>query len=113
MALADPALIFGLKMGLCLVLLLLGAAWLRRLAERVKRVRGLPPEGASALQAISHYVGEAKDQEREIDRERRLYRQTIRVLAKELERLDPANEEAREASDLLEQTSTSPHCLSD
>jgi hypothetical protein len=40
-----------------------------------------------------------------MDHERLLYRQTIRLLIKELERLDPANDEAREANDLLQQTS--------
>ena len=101
---ASPALVFGLKMAFCLALFLLGAAWLRRFAERVKDSRGLPPGEASALQAVSHYLGKGSGPALQIDLELRLYRQTIRLLIKELERLDPANEEAREADHLLRQT---------
>jgi hypothetical protein len=100
----SPAIVFGLKMAFCLALFLLGAAWLRRFAERVKDSRGLPPGEASAIQAVSHYLGKSSGPAPQIDLELRLYRQTIRLLIKELERLDPANEEAREADRLLRQT---------
>jgi hypothetical protein len=104
LTLASPAALFGLKMALCLVLFLFGAAWLRRFAERIKSTRGLPPGDASALQAVSHYLGNDSAQAQQMDQERRLYRQTIRLLVKELERLDPTNEELREANALLQQT---------
>jgi hypothetical protein len=99
---ADPATVFGLKMALCLALFLLAAAWLRRRVARIQGARGLPPESASASQALSHYFG-SRAGARSFEHERRLYRQTIRVLARELQRLDPAHLEAREALELLEE----------
>jgi hypothetical protein len=94
----DPALLFGLKMATCLGLFLLAAAWLRRRVARVQGANGLPPEGASAFEAFGHYLGANA---RGFEHERRLHRQTIRMLARELERLDPANPEARAALELL------------
>jgi flagellar hook protein FlgE len=40
----------------------------------------------------------------QFEHERRLYRQTIRVLARELQRLEPTHVEAREALELLGET---------
>jgi hypothetical protein len=97
---ADPATRFGLKMALCLAVFLLGAAWLRRRVARVQGADGPPPEGASASQALAHYFG-ARAGTGGFEHERRLYRQTIRILARELQRLDPTHAEAREALDLL------------
>jgi hypothetical protein len=100
MAFDDPATLFALKMALCLALFLLGAAWLRRAVERTRRIKGPPPAGASAAQALSHFFA-GPAQTRPLDHERRLYRQTIRILAMELRRLDPDHAEAREALALL------------
>ena len=97
---ADPGTLFGLKMALCLALFLLAAAWLRRRVARIQGTHGLPPEGASASQALAHYLG-ARAGARGFEHERRLYRQTIRVLARELQRLDATHVEAREALELL------------
>ena len=99
---ADPATLFGLKMALCLAVFLLAAAWLRRRVARVQGADGLPPEGASAAQALAHYLG-ARADAGGFAHERRLYRQTIRILARELQRLDPAHPEAREALELLDE----------
>jgi hypothetical protein len=92
MAFDDPATLFALKMALCLALFLLGAAWLRRAVERTRRIKGPPPAGASAAQALSHFFA-GPAQTRPLDHERRLYRQTIRF--------DPDHAEAREALALL------------
>lgn len=100
MALDDPAALFAVKMAVCLALFLLGAAWLRRAVERTRRIKGPPPVGASTAQAITHFFG-APLEVRPLDHERRLYRQTIRILAMELRRLDPEHQEAREALALL------------
>jgi hypothetical protein len=102
----SPAVVFGLKMAFCLALFLLEAAWLRRFTERVKSSRGLPPGDASAVQALAHYLGKGSGGAPQIDLELRLYRQTIRLLIKEIERLDPMNDEAREANHFLRQTWT-------
>jgi hypothetical protein len=96
----DPATLFGLKMALCLGLFLLTAAWLRRRVARIQSAHGLPPKGASAPQALAHYLG-AGARAQGFEHERRLYRQTIRVLARELQRLEPMQVEAREALELL------------
>jgi hypothetical protein len=100
----DPAMLFGLKMAACLALFLLAAAWLHRRVARVRSANGLPPEGASASEALAHYFGANA---RGFERERRLYRQTIRILARELERLDAAHPDARAALELLGE-STAP-----
>lgn len=97
---ADPATLFGLRMALCLALFLLAAAWLRRRVARLQGVHGLPPEGASAAQALAHYFG-TRARAGTFEHERRLYRQTIRILAAELARLDPTHVEVREALELL------------
>ena len=97
---ADPATLFGLKMALCLALFLLAAAWLRRRVARIQGTHGLPPEGATPSQALAHYL-RARVGARGFEHERRLYRQTIRVLARELQRLDATHVEAREALELL------------
>lgn len=101
---ATPAALFGIKMAVCLLCFLLGAVWLRRFAERVKRRHGLPPEGASPREALSHYlraepvwpVGDGPELKR--------HRQTIRMLARELERLDPGNDVAQDALALIAPT---------
>jgi hypothetical protein len=99
-------MLFGLKMASCLALFLLAAAWLHRRVAKVQRAHGLPREGASASEALAHYFGANV---RGFEHERRLYRQTIRILAKELERLDSAHPEARAALELLgEPTSPQP-----
>jgi hypothetical protein len=98
----DPATLFGLKMALCLAVFLLGAAWLRRRIARVQGAGGPPPEGASVTQGLAHYFG-ARAGAGGFAHERRLYRQTIRVLARELQRLDPGHAEAREALELLDE----------
>ncbi|MGH6944602.1 MAG: hypothetical protein ACREH6_10330, partial [Geminicoccaceae bacterium] len=104
----TPATLFALKMGVCLALFLLGAARLRRMVDRVKRARGLPPRDSSVLQAFAHYF-KGNDHARSPDgHERRLYRQTIRILARELQRLDANNEDAREAIDLLTREAGEP-----
>jgi hypothetical protein len=103
----DPATLFGLKMTLCLALFLLGAAWLRRRVARVQAAHGPPPQGVSASQALAHYLG-ARAGARGFEHERRLYRQTIRVLARELQRLEPTHVEAREALELLEEPERPP-----
>jgi hypothetical protein len=95
--------LFGLKMACCLAVFLLGAGWLRRMVARVQSVNGLPPEGASASAALSHYFGANA---RGVEHERRLHRQTIRILARELQRLDPAHPEARAALELLGESTT-------
>jgi hypothetical protein len=94
----DPALLFGLKMTFCLALFLLAAAWLRGRVARVQSVNGLPPEGASTSQALAHYFGANAAG---LDHERRLYRQTIRILARELQRLDSSHPDAHAALELL------------
>jgi hypothetical protein len=94
----DPATLFGLKMTSCLALFLLAAAWLRRRVAKVQGANGLPPESASASEALAHYLGANA---RGVDHERRLHRQTIRILARELQRLDPSHPEARAALELL------------
>jgi hypothetical protein len=94
----DPALLFGLKMASCLALFLLAAGWLRRVVAKVQSANGLPPEGASASEALAHYFGANA---RGFEHERRLHRQTIRILARELQRLDSAHPEARAALELL------------
>jgi hypothetical protein len=94
----DPAVLFGLKMASCLVLFLLPAAWLRRRVARVQGTNGLPHEGASTAEALAHYFGANA---RAFENERRLHRQTIRILARELQRLDSAHPEARAALELL------------
>jgi hypothetical protein len=99
---ADPATLFGLKMALCLAVFLLGAAWLRRRIARVQGAGGPPPAGASVTQALAHYFGAPADAGG-FAHERRLYRQTIRILARELQRLDPAHPEACEALELLDE----------
>jgi hypothetical protein len=103
----DPATLFGLKMALCLGLFLLAAAWLRRRVARIQGAHGLPPEGASAPQALAHYLG-ARARAQGFEHERRLYRQTIRTLARELLRLDSTHIEAREALDLLGELDSPP-----
>jgi hypothetical protein len=103
----DPAILFGLKMALCLSLFLLAAAWLRRRVARIQGAHGLPPEGASAPQALAHYLG-TRARAPGFEHERRLYRQTIRVLARELQRVDPTHIEAREALDLLREQDRAP-----
>jgi hypothetical protein len=100
---SDPATLFGLKMALCLALFLLAAAWLRRRIGRIQARHGLPPAGASASQTLAHYLG-AQTGKRGFEHEHRLYRQTIRVLARELQRLEPSHVEAREALELLGET---------
>jgi hypothetical protein len=97
----DPVIQFAFKMALCLAIFLLGAAWLRRAVERAKRTKGPPPESASVGEAIRHLFGNPPA-EPPVDHQRRLYRQTIKILAMELRRLDPDHEEAREALALLE-----------
>src|SRR5262245_29492564 len=92
----DPATLFGLKMALYLALFLLAAAWLRRRIARVQAIHGRPPAGASASQTLAHYLG-TRAGTRGVEHERRLYRQTIRVLARELQRREPTHVEAREA----------------
>jgi hypothetical protein len=94
----DPATLFGLKMACCLALFLLAAAWLRRRVAKVQSANGLPPPGASASAALAHYFNADA---RGYEHERRLHRQTIRILARELQRLDPAHAEARAALELL------------
>jgi hypothetical protein len=102
----DPAMLFGLKMTACLALFLLAAAWLRRRVAKVQTANGLPPEGASTSAALAHYFGASA---RGVEHERRLHRQTIRILARELQRLDSAHPEARAALELLgEPTSPQP-----
>jgi hypothetical protein len=96
----DPAMLFGLKMALCLGLFLLAAAWLRRRVARIQNAHGLPPQGASASQALAHYFG-PRGRPQAFEHEHRLYRQTIRILARELQRLDPTHVDAREALELL------------
>jgi hypothetical protein len=98
---ANLATLFGLKMGICLALFLLAAAWLRRRVASIRGSHGLPPEKASASQAIGHYFG-ARVRAGGLEHERRLYRQTIRILARDLQRFDPTHVEAREALELLE-----------
>lgn len=97
---SDPAAVFGLKMVVCLVLFLIGAAWLARFAERVKRRRGPPPEGASARETLGHFFG-SRNGPSPRDAERRLYCEAIFALAREVERLDPGNGRARDALALL------------
>lgn len=94
----DPAVLFGLKMALCLALFLLAAGALRRRVARIQGVNGLPPDGASASQALAHYFGANA---RGTEHERLLHRQTIRILARELQRLDRDHPEARAALELL------------
>lgn len=94
----DPATLFALKMSFCLALFLLAAAWLRRRVARVQSANGLPPQGASASEALTHYLGANA---RGLEHERLLHRQTIRILARELQRLDAAHPEARAALELL------------
>jgi hypothetical protein len=94
----DPALLFGLKMASCLALFLLAAGWLRRVVAKVQSANGPPPEGASASEALAHYFGANA---RGFEHERLLHRQTIRILARELQRLDAAHPEARAALELL------------
>jgi hypothetical protein len=94
----DPAVLFGLKMASCLALFLLAAAWLRRRVARVQSTNGLPHDGASTAEALAHYFGANA---RAFENERRLHRQTIRILARELQRLDSAHPEARAALELL------------
>jgi hypothetical protein len=101
----DPALLFGLKMATCLGLFLLAAAWLRRRVASVQRANGLPPEGASASEALAHYFGANAPG---FEHERRLHRQTIRILARELQRLDSAHPEARAALELLGEPTSPP-----
>jgi hypothetical protein len=101
----DPAVLFGLKMACCLAMFLLAAGWLRRVVARVQSVNGLPPEGASASAALAHYFG---GNARGFDHERRLHRQTIRILARELQRLDSAHPEARAALELLGEPTSPP-----
>jgi hypothetical protein len=104
---SDPAILFGLKMALCLSLFLLAAAWLRRRVARIQNAQGLPPQGASASQALAHYFG-PRARAQGPDHEHRLYRQTIRILARELQRLDPSHVEAREALELLGEPDAPP-----
>jgi hypothetical protein len=79
--------------------------WHRRVAK-VQRAHGLPREGASTSEALAHYFGANV---RGFEHERQLYRQTIRILARELERLDSAHPEAHAALELLgEPTSPQP-----
>jgi hypothetical protein len=94
----DPAVLFGLKMAFCLALFLLAAAWLRRRVARVQSANGLPPQAASMSEALAHYFGANA---RGFEHERRLHRQTIRILARELQRLDSAHPEARAALELV------------
>jgi hypothetical protein len=101
----DPALLFGLKMASCLALFLLAAAWLRRRVAKVQSANGLPPKGASTSEALAHYFGANAHG---FEHERQLHRQTIRILARELQRLDSAHPEARAALELLGEP-TSPH----
>jgi hypothetical protein len=102
----DPAVLFGLKMASCLALFLLAAAWLRRRVARVQSTNGLPREDASTSEALAHYFGANA---RALESERRLHRQTIRILARELQRLDAAHPEARAALELVgEPTSPQP-----
>ncbi len=101
----TPAMLFGLKMTACLALFLLAAAWLRQRVARVQSANGLPRAGASAGEAIGHYFGAGA---RGLEHERRLQRQTIRLLAKELQRLDPAHPEARAALELLGEPAAPP-----
>ena len=101
----DPAVLFGLKMGCCLGLFLLVAAWLRRRVARVQGASGMPPEGASAAEALVHYFGANA---RGFEHERLLQRQTIRLLARELQRLDPAHPEARAALELVGEPALPP-----
>jgi hypothetical protein len=103
----DPALLFGLKMALCLGLFLLAAAWLRHRIACVQTARGAPPEGASASQALAHYFG-PRARPQDFEHEHRLYRQTIRILARELQRLDPGHIEAREALEFLAERESPP-----
>jgi hypothetical protein len=101
----TPAVLFGLKMTACLALFLLAAAWLRQRVAKVQGANGLPPEGASAAEAIGHYFG---TNARGLEHERRLQRQTIRLLARELQRLDSAHPEARAALELLGEPASPP-----
>jgi hypothetical protein len=94
----DPGMLFGLKMGVCLATFLLAAAWLRRHVARIQSAHGLPPEGTSASEALRHYFGAHA---RGFEHERRLHHQTIRILARELQRLDADHPEARVALELL------------
>lgn len=85
-------------MASCLALFLLAAGWLRRVVAKVQSANGPPPEGASASEALAHYFGANA---RGFEHERLLHRQTIRILARELQRLDAAHPEARAALELL------------
>ena len=101
----TPAVLFGLKMASCLALFLLAAAWLRRRVGKIQSAAGLPREGASAAEAIAHYFGANA---RGLDHERRLQRHTIRILARELQRLDPNHADARAALELLGEPAAPP-----
>jgi hypothetical protein len=101
----DPAALFGLKMASCLALFLLAAGWLRRVVAKVQSANRPPPAGASASEALAHYFGANA---RGFEHERRLHRQTIRILARELQRLDPAHPEARAALELLGEPTSPP-----
>lgn len=97
---SDPGTVFGFKMAVCLALFLIGAAWLARFAERVKRRRGPPPEGASARETLAHFFGGGSGLLPRAN-ERRLYCEAVFALAREVERLDPGNGRARDALALL------------
>ena len=79
----------------------------RRLTPFVGRERELAALGElmAAAEAIAHYFGANA---RGLDHERRLQRHTIRILARELQRLDPNHADARAALELLGEPAAPP-----